>query len=208
MSHKPNLCVVIYEIQEALMIKLLIFILLPVFAYSQNYIADTAKSKIEWTGSKIVGKHTGVINLKEGFIISKNNKFENGTFSVNMKSINTTDLKDSMKEKLDTHLKSDDFFSVEKHPVSKIVIKKVTELDKGKIHVVGDLTIKDVTAPVEFDSHITEKGKEVTAHAEITFDRTKYNIRYGSGKFFDNLGDKLINDEVKLNVHLVLVKTE
>jgi polyisoprenoid-binding protein YceI len=102
------------------------------------------------------------------------------------------------------HLKSDDFFGVEKFPVAKLVITGSTPFDKGTAVVTGTLTIKDITNPIEFKATTQKKDDGVWFFANISVDRTKYNIRYGSGSFFDNLGDKTIYDEFKLKVNLLV----
>ena len=104
--------------------------------------------------------------------------------------------------RLEGHLKSEDFFGVEKYPVSKLVITESTPFDKGTGVVKGNLTIKGVTQPVEFKAAMQKKEDGVWFYANIVIDRTKYNVRYGSGSFFDNLGDKTIYDEFKLKVSL------
>ena len=102
------------------------------------------------------------------------------------------------------HLKSDDFFGVVKFPVAKLVITGSTPFDKGTGVVTGTLTIKDIMNPIEFKAATQKKDDGVWFFANIVVDRTKYNIRYGSGSFFDNLGDKTIYDEFKLKVNLLV----
>jgi len=115
-----------------------------------------------------------------------------------MTSLTATDLTGDYLGKLNGHLKSEDFFGTEKYTTSKLVFKKIAAKANGVYTVTADLTIKDVTAPVTFD--ITVNGN--TAKAALKIDRTKYGIKYGSGSFFDNLGDKTINDEFELTVAL------
>jgi polyisoprenoid-binding protein YceI len=111
---------------------------------------------------------------------------------------------DDSSERLEGHLKSDDFFGVEKHPLSRLVITESEAFDKGSALVKGNLTIKGITNPVEFRATMQETNEGISFFALITVDRSKYNVRYGSGSFFDNLGDKAIYDEfrVKVNLHL------
>jgi polyisoprenoid-binding protein YceI len=115
-----------------------------------------------------------------------------------MTSLISTDLEGDSKAKLEGHLKSDDFFSVEKHPTSTLVFTNVKSTGKNSYEVTGDLTIKGITKPITFDVSIY--GNKATATAKI--DRAEYNVRYGSGSFFDNLGDKTIYDEFDLVVDL------
>jgi polyisoprenoid-binding protein YceI len=170
-------------------------------AGAQNkLVADTAKTKLVWLGEKVTGQHTGTIDLQSGWLTWQDNKIVSGEFIINMASI-----KESQNNtKLMGHLKSDDFFGVEKFPASKLVITGSTPFDKGTGVVSGTLTIKDVTNPIEFKAATQKNDDGVWFFANIVIDRTKYNVRYGSGSFFDNLGDKTIYDEFKLKVNLLV----
>ena len=172
-------------------------------AFSQDKLnAVTDQSKLAWLGEKVTGQHTGTINLKSGWINWKDNKIVSGEFDIDMAS-----LKDSeSNERLEGHLKSDDFFGVEKFPVAKLIITGSTPFDKGTGTVSGTLTIKGVANPIGFKAALQKKDDGLWFFANIVVDRTKYNIKYGSGSFFDNLGDKTIFDEFKLKVNLFVKK--
>jgi polyisoprenoid-binding protein YceI len=164
----------------------------------QKMNSDTAKTQLNWLGEKVTGQHTGTIKLQSGWLTFSENKIVAGEFLINMAS-----MKDSEKSsRLEGHLKSDDFFSVDKFPVSRLVIKSSDSFEKGSAVVRGDLTIKGVTNPIEFRAAMQKKDDGTWFYANLVIDRTKYNIRYGSGSFFDNLGDKTIYDEFKLKVSL------
>lgn len=167
-------------------------------ATAQTKKIDASKSSIHWVGKKVTGQHEGTVNLKDGYLIFKGKKLTGGTFNVDMTSLTATDLTGDYLGKLNGHLKSEDFFGTEKNPTAKLVFKKIADKKNGTYTVTADLTIKNVTAPVTFD--ITVKGS--TATTTLKIDRTKYGIKYGSGSFFDNLGDKTINDEFELTVSL------
>lgn len=156
------------------------------------------KSSVAWEGKKVTGKHTGLISISEGSLEFDHGKLTGGNFVIDMTSITSTDLKGPPANKLLGHLKSDDFFGVGSFPTAELDITKVTKSDTG-YSVTGNLTIKGISKPVSFDTVITKEG----ATAEIVIDRTDYNVKYGSGKFFDNLGDKTIYDDFTLNVNLV-----
>ncbi|HLV64041.1 YceI family protein [Galbibacter sp.] len=160
---------------------------------------NVKQSQVHWKGYKVTGSHYGTIDLKSGFLEFQADVLTGGEFIVDMNSINTTDLSGEYKDQLDGHLKSDDFFGVEKYPTATLKITKVTASGKNSYDATGDLTIKGKTLPVDFE--ISVYGSKATANLKI--DRSKYNIRYGSGSFFDNLGDKTIYDEFDLNVDLV-----
>ncbi|MDM8001801.1 MAG: YceI family protein [Bacteroidota bacterium] len=172
----------------------------------KKLVADAAATVIDWKGDKIVGSfHVGTIDLKSGWLTVDGSSITGGEFIVDMNSIKNSDLKDEkMRERLVGHLKSDDFFGVEKFPLSRLVITGSSKTTDGRTLFRGSLTIKEATHPVEFTATETKSGNVVTYVAAINFDRSLYDVRFGSGKFFSNLGDNAINDEIKLNVKLVL----
>lgn len=172
--------------------------------FKMAYNVDVATSVITWKGSKPLGTHNGDIKLKEGNMIMNDGKLTGGSFVIDMKSINTTDLKAGKgKEKLDGHLMSADFFDVAKYPTSKFVITKVE--DKGaKLHVTGDLTIKDVTKSVTIPAMVSTANGVTTFKSEtFEINRVDYNVKYGSKSIFANLKDKFINDMMEISFTVV-----
>lgn len=164
---------------------------------------DAATSKIVYVGKKVTGQHTGEVKIASGTLNFEGNTLKSGEFTADMTTINNTDLTDAeYNKKLVGHLNSEDFFSTEKFKTAKLVTKSVTKVKDNTYKIVADLTIKGQTHPVTFNADATPAG----ANAVLTFDRTKYDIKYGSGKFFQGLGDKMINDEVELTVTLTAKK--
>ncbi|GMN05667.1 YceI family protein [Croceitalea sp. MTPC5] len=158
----------------------------------------TDASSVTWKAYKVTGSHTGTINLKSGALMFDGDKLTGGEFVVDMTTINTTDLSGKSKSDLDGHLHSDDFFSTASNPTSNLVFTNVKSSSKNSYEVTGDLTIKGITKPVTFD--VSVYGSKATATLKV--DRTNYDVKYGSGSFFDNLGDKTIYDEFDLVVDL------
>lgn len=169
---------------------------------------DTANSSIQWKGYKVTGQHNGVVNIKNGNLaFDTKGMLSGGSFDIDMTSITVLDLTGDMKGKLEGHLKSPDFFGVEKYPIAKFVITKVVSRGKpGEYKIVGNLTIKESTKEIKFDANLTEEGSKVTATGNVRIDRSDYDIRYGSGSFFDGLGDKTIYDDFDLSIKLVAKK--
>ncbi|TLP81039.1 YceI family protein [Maribacter sp. ACAM166] len=160
-----------------------------------------SESTVTWKGYKVTGEHDGSINLKSGFLEMNGKSLTGGEFVVDMTSLTNNDLKAGQgKEKLEGHLKSADFFGVEANPTSKLVFTSVKPMNDTSYTVTGDLTIKGITKPVTLVVSMFENK----ATATIKLDRTKFNIKYGSGSFFDDLGDKAIYDEFDLVVDLAL----
>jgi polyisoprenoid-binding protein YceI len=180
---------------------LLTFMFYPVLTNAQVKMnADIEKTTLQWLGEKVMGQHTGTINLKDGWLTWNNNQIVSGEFNIDMAS-----LKESESNKmLEGHLKSDDFFGVEKFPTAKLLLTGSDSFDRGTAVVRGSLTIKGITNPIEFKAFVQKKDEGTWFFANIVIDRTKFNIRYGSGSFFDNLGDKAIYDEFKVKVNLLV----
>ena len=160
----------------------------------------TDASTVTWKAYKVTGSHTGTVDLKSGALLFDGDKLTGGEFTVDMPTLVSTDLEGDAdsKGKLEGHLKSDDFFGVESHPTSKLVFTDVQASGKNSYEVTGDLTIKGITKPVTFDVSIY--GSKATATMKV--DRSEYDVKYGSGSFFENLGDKTIYDEFDLVVDL------
>ena len=170
----------------------------------KKHAADPTATQITWTGKKLGKEHVGTIGLKEGYISIEKNAITGGEFLVDMTTIKNTDIADEkMNGMLVGHLKSDDFFGVDKYPASKLVLTGSSRFVNGTATVKGIMTIKHATHPVEFTVKETAAGDVKTYTAVITVDRSQYDVRYGSGKFFTDLGDKAIGDEFTLEVTLV-----
>ncbi len=162
------------------------------------------KSNVKWYGDEITGKqHYGSLQFKEGRVILTgtgkiSDKIISGNFIVDMNSLSVEDLSGRGKNSLEGHLKSDDFFSVSKYNYAFLKILDGNDPINGVQTLNGDLTIKGISNPVTFTMELNgKKGKCI-----LIFDRTKYDIKFRSGNFFQNLGDKLIYDDIKLKVNL------
>lgn len=173
------------------------------FTTITNLSIDTTNSTVVWTASKVTGTHTGTVKVKSGALKLDQGKLVGGDFTIDMTSIDCTDLQGEWKDKLVGHLKSADFFGTDKYPTAKFVITRAIPLDtKGNYKVIGNITIKEATKEIKFNAAVTEAAGKATATAKITLDRTDFDVRYGSGSFFDGLGDKTIYDEFDLQVTL------
>ncbi|WP_439559019.1 YceI family protein [Dyadobacter sp.] len=168
------------------------------------FTVDTQKSKLVWNAKKVTGEHSGLAPIRSGTLKVDAGKLKGGEFEINLKDLTVTDLTDpDYNKKLTTHLKSEDFFSVEKHPTAKLNITSVTPAGANKYNVKGKLTIKGITEDVTFPAEVSTSGKYLTANAKIAIDRTKYDIKYNSKTFFSSIGDKAIDDTFNLDVSLV-----
>ena len=167
---------------------------------AQNLTASLEQSNIRWYGEELTGKiHFGDLSFKDAHIEVQDGIITGGNFVVNMTSLSVEDLSGGGKARLEGHLKSDDFFSVEKHPEATLKITQKAKVKDGVQTLFGKLTIKGIEHPVEFTMNL---GENNTALAGLTFDRSKYNVRFRSGSFFENLGDKLILDDIRMEVSL------
>lgn len=171
--------------------------------HTDNFKIDAKKSNVKWIGSKITGSsHEGNISITEGIISINHENMVNAEFAVDLNTITCTDLGEKKAEYLVDHLKNEDFFDVPNHPQARLKLIKATKIEKG-YNITADLTIKDKTHPIVFDIEWVQRGNSAIATGKLIFNRTKYDITYGSGSFFDNLGDKAINDEVTLEFRVM-----
>ena len=169
---------------------------------SVKYIANATESSIEWTGFKPTGKHNGTINVESGVFTVNNGKIESGSFLIDMNSIVDLDIPadDENNAKLVGHLKSADFFDVEKFPNAAFEVTGFEEKD-GKSLLSGNLTLKEKKNNVTFPVTVNSGEDSFTMTSEVfTIDRSKWDVKYGSKSFFDNLGDKFINDDIELKI--------
>lgn len=166
---------------------------------AQTKSIDVEKSNIHWVGKKFLGQHEGILKFSKGDLHFEEEKLVGGSFLVDMTTISTTDLEGSSKQKLDRHLKSEDFFDVEKFPSSQLFIKETKENQTGIYWVKADITIKGITKEVQFSMDVKEKEASV----DLKFDRTDFGIQYASKNFFKNIGDKFIEDIFYLEVFMV-----
>ncbi|MFB9057162.1 YceI family protein [Mariniflexile ostreae] len=154
----------------------------------------TEKSNVVWKGYKVTGAHDGTIAISSGNLLFNDDVLTGGTFVMDMKSIIVTDLEGDYKGKLETHLKSDDFFGVDAYPTATLTFTNVKASGKNAYNITGDLTIKGKTNPITFVMSIY--GSKASASLKV--DRSKYDVKYGSASFFDDLKDKTIYDEFDL----------
>lgn len=186
---------------------ILSLLLLSTIAFAEQPL-DVAldKSSISWKGSKVTGYHTGTVKLKTADAKMTESNLIKGDFEIDMSSIDVTDIKDPKDNaKLQSHLKSPDFFKIAAFPVSKFKITeaKPAELEGQNNYLVkGELEVLGVSNKIEFPAEVNFEGNNFTAQADVTIDRTKWNIQYGSGKFFKGLGDRLIYDDIELSINL------
>ena len=177
-----------------------------------SFNIDTTKSKVNWLAKKVTGQHNGTIKVVSGELKTEDGKVVAGKFDIDLNSINILDLTDpAVNAKLLGHLKSDDFFSTATHPKGTFEITSVEPLTgaadgKSNALVKGNLTLMGIAKPVEFPAVIKTEGDVLTASGAVELDRTLWDIRYGSGKFFPGIGDKMIYDTFKVEFALSAVK--
>ena len=163
---------------------------------AQNTL-NILESSLKWEGKKITGSgHNGSLTFSDSQVKIEDGNIISGVFTVDMTTLTCDDLTaDQGKANLEGHLKSNDFFAVEKFNTATLAISSV-----DNNNATGILTIKDISHPIKFT---LIKNQDIY-NASLVFDRSKYDIRFNSGSFFENLGDKLILDEIKLTAELKL----
>jgi polyisoprenoid-binding protein YceI len=178
------------------------------FSYAQSeqkYVADASSSKLEWTGKKLTGEHYGEIKLRVGELTFSKDKLVGGRFEMDMNTITCTDITDPKSNKrLVDHLKSEDFFSVVRYPTSQFVITSVEVKSSTEYNITGNLTIKGKTNPLTFPVKLRSENNSLLAEATMKFDRSVYDVKFGSQSFYENLGDKLVYDDIDIAIKLTL----
>lgn len=173
------------------------------------YAVNIEDSIVSWEAQKRVGAtHTGTVNLAAGSIVLEEDEFVTANFVMDMQSINDEDLSGAMKEQLEGHLKSEDFFAVEQYPTAELIVTGVEPISEGEYELTATLTIKGISNEISFPATVTKNTTDqIEATASFAIDRSKWDVRFGSESFFDNLGDNLIEDEIDFTVS-ILAETE
>ncbi|MFN4082815.1 MAG: YceI family protein [Bacteroidia bacterium] len=172
-----------------------------------TFTVNAEKSTCKWHAKKVTGQHEGFVKFESGSVNVKGNQLIGGDFTINMTTLEATDLTGEWKEKLVGHLKSDDFFATEKFPQANLRIKNATPIKGAKAgsnnyNIVADLTIKGISKEISFPAMVVVNKGRVIANANFDVDRTAYDIRYGSKSFFADIGDKAIDDKFNLKVRI------
>ena len=177
------------------------------FHAAEKFMLDPKKCSIEWIGRGVGKQHNGTVNITTGSIFIDTKQITSIYAFMDMKTIKCADLKDAgFNKQLTDHLKSVDFFNISKYPSSTFKLKKATRLDvpEGQVNytIVGDLTMHGITKSIEFPATVIFGKKKVSATGAITIDRTEWDVKYNSGNYFKELGDKLIEDKIELKMIL------
>lgn len=173
------------------------------------YKVNTNQSKITWTGTKPTGQHHGTVMVKSGQLMVQNNNITGGNFVLDMTTIAPYDQDEKGNNKLGTHLKSEDFFDVTKHPEGTFEITSVQAVNgdvklEGATHnITGNLTLKGTSKSISFPARVNITDQEVRAEADFNINRSEWGVNYGTDK---SLGDKMIHEEVNIKLNLVAAK--
>lgn len=164
------------------------------------------RSSVRWygtNGSPVIAEHTGGIKVKKGkVIVNTAGEITAAELVMDMTSITNDNLSGELQNKIVQHLKSPDFFDTKKYPEATFKSTQVQKISDKKYQIVGQLTIKNTKKNTNITGFYTTDGFNYSFKGNFIFDRTDFDVKYGSGKFFSNLGDKLINDTVKLSFDL------
>lgn len=178
-----------------------------------TYSIIPEESNLRWLGTKPTGEHYGGVDVTEGELRMEDDRIVGGMIVFDMQNISNEDLKDSpeYQEKLVNHLKSADFFNVSEHPRASFEIVSIEPLDAEQSNgndvthrVSGNLTIKDISRSIGFPVKVEmQDGKLMAEAPQFLIDRTEWDIRYKSKKFFDDLKDQFIHDDIGISFVVV-----
>lgn len=174
------------------------------------YKVDTEKSVLEWVGRNINNRHYGRIAVSDGEIAMENGRPVSGKLVLNMNEITNADIQDEgWRGMLIRHLKSDDFFDVEKYPTARFELHNSVAIPGAtpgtpNFEISGSLTIKEAARSISFPAIIAQQEDgSLKAHASLDVDRTNWNVCYGSGKLYERLGMHLVNDLISIELFIV-----
>ena len=175
-----------------------------------TYRIDVEKSMLEWIGRNLNNRHFGRIAIKDGDLVIRGGRLSEGNILLDMNSITNLDLQDpAWHDMLLRHLKSDDFFALERFPTASFRLTgwEATEGASPEAPngiASGELTIRDVTRPISFPAIVAPQADGgIKAHAAFDIDRTLWNVCYGSGKLFERLGMHLVHDIISLELFIL-----
>lgn len=165
-----------------------------------SYLVNQEESDVYWQASKVLAGHTGDVTIKSGEFRIENGELVSGNVTIDMTSITSDEGIDSLV----THLKSDDFFNVNTYPEANLEITNITKLDSSTSYeATGNMTIKGITQEITIPLNLEEVGSKVVVNSNFSINRTRWEINFRSGKFFQDLGDNMIKDEINFQVRLV-----
>lgn len=179
---------------------------------AETFTIDPVKSTVAWIGTKVTGQHDGTIGLSSGELYLVDDQLVGGNIIMNMEEITVLDLEDpETNARLTGHLKSPDFFSVDSFPLANFEMAQLVKMEEAmagepNYTISGNLTIKDITHGITFPAYVSIEEDMLTANADFDLDRTLWDVRFGSGRFFDDLGDNLIHDNFNIKLDIVASK--
>lgn len=202
-----------YKLKKIFMKKIsflaLAFIVFSAFSstHTEEYKVDPSKSKLEWVAKKVTGGHNGFVSVKSGSVLMDHGKIAKASFTIDMTTITNDDIEsEKYRAKLVSHLKSEDFFEVDKHPEVTFKMIRSNSIGDNKYNILGELIIKGYKDIINFTMDLTQVESALVAKGSFKFDRTKFDIIYDSGTFFENLGDRAIDNNVVVNFRMMLSK--
>lgn len=177
-----------------------------------SFMIDNANSTVEWKGTKPTGEHIGTVSINKGKILVQDGKIAAGKFTLDMTTIICTDIEDpDMNKKLVDHLNSDDFFNIVEFSKATFVSTDIKEYKEKALKdgsmpthsITGNLTMKDISKSITVPAIVKMSGSQVfITTPEFVIDRTNWDIKYKSNKFFEDLKDKFIDDEIGLKISI------
>lgn len=167
------------------------------------FMINTKESFLTWKGSNMNGLNTqtGYVYISKGELMIENRQLIGGTVEIDMNTIQ--DKNHGSDNKLVNHLKDGDFFNVRKFPFSTISITRVAPVNGGNKKVTANLTIKGITHPVTFPIKMEVMDGTIKVNAKLVIDRTKWDVRYKSAKFYDNLANQTMSDSIEFHIKIV-----
>jgi polyisoprenoid-binding protein YceI len=126
-------------------------------------------SQVDWTGRKVGGQHTGIVDIADGKLYVENGEIIEGLFIMDMTSINATDIDN---DGLDGHIK--EWFNTEEYPTAEFFLTEASSTQ-----VVGVLTMNGQSREISFPATVIIEDDAVIANADFALDRTQWGVDGG-----------------------------
>ena len=177
-----------------------------------QYTVDSDTSQVEWAGRNPSTRHIGTVDIANGVIDIKDRTIT-GTVEIDMTTIHNINLEgDELQPVLEAHLRSDDFFFTKMFPKAVFTFKEAKRIEPGWLtapnyHVNGKLNLRGVSADLEFDATVALiQDGSLVLEAHFDIDRTRWNVIYGSTRFFEHLGMHKVFDILSFQIRIIAVR--
>lgn len=165
-----------------------------------NY--QLSESALSWKGKAAFSKYylSGTLTTQSSEVKIDDGKIIDAFIIIDMLSLHAEN------DQLKAHLRSEDFFEVEKYTRSTFYLSEEASISANETLLTGDLTLKNKTLPIDVLATINLDNETLKVFGKFIIDRTSFGIYYNSPNFFENLKEQAIDDHFELEFALTYKK--